>query len=71
MAYDQELADRIRLVIGADPALLAVLSEKKMFGGLAFFISGNWIHIRGLEVIGVQVTLKGHTQSICFEKCIL
>ena len=41
MAYDQELADRIRLVIGADPALLAVLSEKKMFGGLAFFISGN------------------------------
>jgi hypothetical protein len=41
MAYDQELADRIRLVIGADPALLAVLSEKRMFGGLAFFIGGN------------------------------
>jgi hypothetical protein len=33
----------------------------------AFYASANWIHIRGLEVIGVQVTLKEHTQSICFE----
>ncbi len=33
----------------------------------AFYISGSWIHIKGIEVIGVQVTLKGHTQSICFE----
>jgi hypothetical protein len=41
MAYDQELADRIRLVIGGDPALTAVLSEKKMFGGLAFLIAGH------------------------------
>ncbi len=37
MAYDQELADRIRLLIGAD----AGLTEKKMFGGLAFLIGGN------------------------------
>jgi TfoX N-terminal domain len=41
MAYDQELADRIRMVIGGDPALAAVLTEKKMFGGLAFLIGGN------------------------------
>ena len=33
----------------------------------AFYVSGSWLHIRGLEVVGVQVTLKGHTQSICFE----
>src|SRR3954454_14772443 len=33
----------------------------------AFYVSGSWVHIKGLEVIGVQVTLKGHTQSICFE----
>lgn len=33
----------------------------------AFYVSGSWIHIKGLEVVGVQVTLKGHTQSICFE----
>ena len=33
----------------------------------AFFITGSWLHLRGLEVTGVQVTIKGHTQSICFE----
>ena len=33
----------------------------------AFYVGGSWLHIRGLEVVGVQVTLKGHTQSICFE----
>jgi hypothetical protein len=33
----------------------------------AFYVSGSWLHIKGLEVVGVQVTLKGHTQSICFE----
>ena len=32
----------------------------------AFHISGSWIHIIGLEVTGVQVTIKKHTQSICF-----
>ena len=33
----------------------------------AFYVSGSWLHIKGLEVVGVQVTLKAHTQSICFE----
>ncbi len=37
MGYDQELADRIRRLIGSDPDL----TEKKMFGGLAFLIGGN------------------------------
>jgi TfoX N-terminal domain len=37
MAYDQELAGRIRQLIGNDPEL----TEKKMFGGLAFLIQGN------------------------------
>jgi len=37
MAYDQELADRIRRLIGDAPGL----TEKKMFGGLAFLIGGN------------------------------
>lgn len=41
MAYDQELADRIRMVIGGDPELAAALTEKKMFGGLAFLIGGH------------------------------
>jgi hypothetical protein len=37
MAYDQELADRIRRLIDSAPDL----TEKKMFGGLAFLIAGH------------------------------
>jgi TfoX/Sxy family transcriptional regulator of competence genes len=37
MAYDQELADRIRRLAAGVPGL----TEKKMFGGLAFLIGGN------------------------------
>jgi hypothetical protein len=54
MAYDQELADRIRMVIGGDPALTAVLTEKKMFGGLAFMIGGH-LAISASGVGGVLV----------------
>ena len=37
MAYDEDLATRIRDLIGPDPDL----TEKKMFGGLAFLIRGH------------------------------
>jgi TfoX/Sxy family transcriptional regulator of competence genes len=37
MAYDQALADRIRELVAGEPGL----TEKKMFGGLAFLIGGN------------------------------
>ena len=37
MAYDEDLANRIRELIATE----AGLSEKKMFGGLAFLIGGN------------------------------
>jgi TfoX/Sxy family transcriptional regulator of competence genes len=37
VAYDEELADRIREVLGPESGL----TEKKMFGGLAFLIGGN------------------------------
>jgi TfoX/Sxy family transcriptional regulator of competence genes len=37
VAYDEELADRIRKLIGDEPGL----TERKMFGGLAFLIDGN------------------------------
>lgn len=32
-----------------------------------FRLHGSWIHLKGLEVTGVQVNSRGHTQSICFE----
>jgi TfoX/Sxy family transcriptional regulator of competence genes len=37
MAYDEELADRIRDLLAAEPGL----TEQKMFGGLAFLVGGN------------------------------
>ena len=37
MAYDADLAERIREVLEGQPAV----TEKKMFGGLAFLAGGN------------------------------
>jgi hypothetical protein len=37
VAYDEQLADRIRVLVVGEPGL----TEKKMFGGLAFLIGGN------------------------------
>jgi TfoX/Sxy family transcriptional regulator of competence genes len=37
MAYDEELANRIRELIAAEVGV----TEKRMFGGLAFLIGGN------------------------------
>jgi hypothetical protein len=33
----------------------------------AFSVTGSWLHLLGIDVTGVQVTITGHTQSICFE----
>ena len=37
MAYDEDLADRVRELLGAKKGV----EEKRMFGGLAFLINGN------------------------------
>jgi hypothetical protein len=37
MAYDEDLANRIRELIGAE----ADVTEQRMFGGLAFLVAGN------------------------------
>jgi TfoX/Sxy family transcriptional regulator of competence genes len=37
VAYDEDLADRIRELVAGEKRL----TEKKMFGGLAFLIGGN------------------------------
>jgi TfoX/Sxy family transcriptional regulator of competence genes len=46
MAYDEELANRIRELLQHEDGL----SEKRMFGGLAFLINGN---------MSVNVSSKG------------
>ena len=37
VAYDEQLADRIRELIGDQPGI----SEQRMFGGLAFLVAGS------------------------------
>jgi len=37
VAYDEDLADRIRELLGTERGV----TEKKMFGGLAFLVKGN------------------------------
>jgi TfoX N-terminal domain len=37
VAYDEELADRVRGLIGDEAGVV----EKRMFGGLAFLVDGN------------------------------
>ena len=37
MAYDEDLANRIRELLGDEPGV----TEQRMFGGLAFLVGGN------------------------------
>lgn len=37
MAYDEDLADRIRELMGSESGVI----EQRMFGGLAFLVTGN------------------------------
>lgn len=37
MAYDEDLANRIRELIASEPGV----TERKMFGGLSFLVGGN------------------------------
>jgi TfoX/Sxy family transcriptional regulator of competence genes len=37
VAYDEDLADRVRALMAGEPGLV----EKKMFGGLALMLDGN------------------------------
>lgn len=52
MAYDQDLAERIRDLLVAEPGL----TEKKMFGGLAFLLDGHMaVAVSGQGGIMVRV----------------
>jgi hypothetical protein len=48
MAYDEQLADRVRKLLAKRKAV----AEKKMFGGLAFLLNGNMsVGLHGGELI--------------------
>jgi hypothetical protein len=60
MAYDQELARRIRALLGDMPDLV----EKKMFGGVGFLLAGNMAcGVNGSDLI-VRVGPAGYQQAL-------
>ncbi len=60
MAYDADLADRVRSEIGEHPGL----DEREMFGGIAFMISGNMaVGVSGDELM-VRVGKEGHDEAV-------
>jgi len=56
MAFDEQLADRVRKALGRRAGVV----EKKMFGGLAFLLNGNMsVGVHGSELI-VRVAAEEH-----------
>lgn len=58
MAYDEQLAERIRDLLEAEPDV----TEKKMFGGLAFLVAGNMAVVasgRGGLMVRVEPAQRG------------
>ncbi|MFC0505171.1 TfoX/Sxy family protein [Micromonospora costi] len=52
MAYDEDLANRVRELIGGEPGI----DERRMFGGLAMMLNGNMaVVIRGAGGLMVRV----------------
>ncbi|MDH3539169.1 MAG: TfoX/Sxy family protein [Acidimicrobiia bacterium] len=60
MAYDEALADEIRVRIGSHPGS----TEREMFGGIAFMIDGNMaIGVSGDELM-VRVGKEAHDEAV-------
>jgi TfoX/Sxy family transcriptional regulator of competence genes len=58
VAYDEELAHRIRELLSVEPGV----QEKKMFGGLAFLVGGN-MAIAASGQGGVLVRVDSHASD--------
>jgi TfoX/Sxy family transcriptional regulator of competence genes len=60
MAYDDSLAERIRGILGP----VSAVSERKMFGGIAFMVGGNMAcGVIGDELM-VRVGPDGHDDAL-------
>jgi len=61
VAYDEALAERVRERLGAEPAL----TERKMFGGIAWMLGGNMAV--GLTKDGLLVRLGEQAEAAASE----
>jgi hypothetical protein len=61
MAYDMELADRIRELVATEQGVF----EKRMFGGLSFFMNGNMsVAVSGRGGLLVRVGPGDHSALV-------
>lgn len=60
MAYDEELADRVRRALGPR----ADVSEKKMFGGIAFLLGGKMFCGVARDELMVRVGPASHAEAL-------
>ena len=65
MAYDEGLADRVREVVAGESGL----AEKRMFGGLAFLISGHMAVASGKDGLLLRVD-PAQTPSLVSEPLV-
>jgi len=63
MAYDEELAQRIRELLHAEPDVV----EKRMFGGLAFLVGGH-MAVAASRMGGVMVHVDGEDRDAFLEE---
>jgi TfoX/Sxy family transcriptional regulator of competence genes len=61
VAYDEELADRVRVQLDDEPGL----TERKMFGGIAWMLEGNMAV--GLMKTGLLVRLGDQVEAALAE----
>jgi TfoX/Sxy family transcriptional regulator of competence genes len=60
MAYDDALADRVRAELADEPEL----TERKMFGGIAWLVGGNLaVGVRGEDLM-VRVGAEGAPEAL-------
>jgi TfoX/Sxy family transcriptional regulator of competence genes len=63
MAYDEDLAELVRMELGGDPEL----TERKMFGGIGFMVRGNMaVGVSGTELM-VRVGPEAHDDAVAVE----
>lgn len=63
MAYNEELAVRIRASLEGQPAL----SERKMFGGVCFMVSGNMCCGVAKDDLMVRVGPQAYDEALALE----
>ncbi len=60
MAYDEELAERIRSMLQFDSGFV----EKKMFGGLGFMVNGNLCCCVAGDELMARVGIEGYEAAL-------